>query len=197
MVTLEGKQLEGDFSTEAARDLIAKNAGKPALVWKPGMAQWAEASTIPELRPPAAPGSAPSAAQAAHAPGPSAKLAASIDKEELKQQVGVMRGLLDFRFQSFITTRMIPVVYAVAMILIALGALIYFFFVGGGSLISGIRFKSGALIFTGLLSMVLAPIVAILYVILIRMWFEMAIVFFRMKENLDELVKNTSSSKKT
>jgi hypothetical protein len=181
MVTLEGKQLEGDFNAEQVRDLMGKNRGKPILVWAQGMAQWADPSTIAELRPAAPP--TPSAA-----PPPAF---AAISRKDVKAQVGFLKGLLDFGFQSFITTRMIPVLYAVVMALIALGAVGYILIVGGGSIITGIRLESATLILTGLISMILVPIVAIIYLAFIRMWFEVVIVFFRMKENLDELVKGS------
>lgn len=191
MVTIEGKQLDGDFNADQARDLIAKNSGKPLLVWKPGMAQWADPSTIPELR--AAP--AATGTPAADAPSKPGKPSPVIDKDEVKKQVGLLKGLLDFRFQTFITTKMIPILYLIVMVLIVLLALGYFFVVGGGGIISGIRFKSGTLILTGLISMLLSPIVAIIYLAMIRMWFEVVLLFFRMKENLDELV--AASGKKS
>lgn len=187
MVMIEGKQLEGDFSSEQARDLIAKNSGKPVLVWKAGMAQWADPATLPELR--ATPAGA--AAAVSNLPKPSPV----IDKEEVKKQVGFLKGLFDFRFQNFISTSMIPVLYVIVMALIVIVSLGYFFVVGGGGIISGIRFKSGALILTGLVTMLLVPILAFIYIALVRIWFEVVIVFFRMKESLEELVQ--ASGKKT
>ena len=198
MIMLDGKQMEGDFSAEQARELIGKNAGKPILVWTQGMPQWADPGNIPELKPPspaAAPRPAP-APSAPAAPAPQPKPSPKIDTEKMKEQAGILKGLIDFRFQNFITTRMIPVLYVVAMILIGLVALGYFFVVGGGSVISGIRFKSGMLIFTGLAGMILVPIVAVLYLALVRMWFEVVITFFRMKENLEELVKGSGKKEK-
>ncbi len=84
---------------------------------------------------------------------------------------GFLGALFDFSFTTFITTKIIKVVYGVAIFLCGLGALA--FLIGGfsRSFLAGI----GALI--------LSPIIFILYVMLTRIWLELIIVIFRIAEH--------------
>jgi hypothetical protein len=182
MVTMDGKQLENDMSVPEVRTLINNNPGKQILVWTQGMAQWAEASTVPEFRKitPAKPAESPK-------PEPSVK----ISSEEIKEKAGLLKGLLDFRFEHFITTKIISILYIIVIILIALGGLFYFFVGGGMALWTGIQARSFFSIMIALGIMILTPIVMVLYLAAIRMWFEVVIIFFRIKEDLTKLVERS------
>ena len=96
--------------------------------------------------------------------------------------MGFFRALFDLSFREFITTKLIKVLYVVLLILIAIGFVVAFFsglitmFSRGGSL-------------SGLVLILLAPLGALLYIILARMWMELIIVIFRIAENTTELVR--------
>ncbi len=184
MVTMDGKQHENDMSVQEVRTLINNNPGKNILVWTQGMAQWMDASTVPEFRKitPAKPAESPK-------PEPSVK----ISSDEIKEKAGLLKGLLDFRFEHFITTKIISILYIIVIVMIALGGLFYFFVGGGMALWTGIQARSFFSILIALGIMILTPIVMVLYLAAIRMWFEVVIIFFRMKEDLTKLVERSES----
>jgi hypothetical protein len=104
------------------------------------------------------------------------------ERSKIVQTKGFFGALFDLSFSEFVTTKLIKVLYVLLLILIAIGFLIVFF---GG--IVGL-FRHGGFA-QGLLTIVLAPIGALLYVILARMWMELVIVLFRIAENTTELVR--------
>lgn len=86
---------------------------------------------------------------------------------------GLLASLFDFGFTSLITLKVIRFVYALLVILLSIGAI--FFFIGG--------------IATGraagiLSSLIVLPIVYLVYLILIRIWMEILIVVFRLGEDV-------------
>jgi len=184
MVTMDGKQLENDMSAQEVRTLINNNPGKHILVWTQGMTQWMDASTVPEFRKMAA---------AKPVEVPRQEPVARISSEEIKQKAGLLKGLLDFRFEHFITTKIISILYIVILVLIVLGGLFYFFVGGGTALWAGIRARSIISILMGIGIMVITPVIVLLYMAGIRMWFELVILFFRMKEDLEKLVARSES----
>lgn len=88
------------------------------------------------------------------------------------QEKGFFGRLFDLSFNEFITTSIIKVLYIIAIIGSAIGAL---FILGG---LFATKTFGGIL-----MGLVLAPIVFILYVILARVWLEVLIVLFRIAEN--------------
>ncbi len=193
MVTMDGKQLENEMSVQEVKTLINNNPGKQILVWTQGMAQWAEASTVPEFR-------KITPAKPAVVESPKAEPIIKTSSAELKEKAGLLKGLLDFRFEHFITTKIISILYIIVIVLIALGGLFYFFVGGGMALWTGIQARSFISILIALGIMILTPIIMVLYLAAIRMWFEVVIIFFRMKEDLTKLVERseikTETSKK-
>jgi hypothetical protein len=186
MVTMDGKQLENDMSVQEVKTLINNNPGKQILVWTQGMAQWAEASTIPEFR-------KMTPAKPAVSESSKAEPIVKTSSQELKEKAGLLKGLLDFRFEHFITTKIISILYIIVIVMIALGGLFYFFVGGGMALWAGIQARSFISILIALGIMILTPIVMVLYLAAIRMWFEVVIIFFRMKEDLTKLVERSET----
>ncbi|MCI0447759.1 DUF4282 domain-containing protein [bacterium] len=184
MVTMDGKQLENDMSVQEVRTLINNNPGKQILVWTQGLTQWMDASTVPEFR---------KMAPAKPVESPKAEPVIKTSSDELKEKAGLLKGLLDFRFEHFITTKIISILYIIVIVLIALGGLFYFFVGGGMALWAGIQARSFFSILIALGIMIMTPIVMILYLAAIRMWFEIVIIFFRMKEDLSKLVERSES----
>jgi hypothetical protein len=93
------------------------------------------------------------------------------------EQKGLFGGLFDLSFTEFVTTRVIKVLYVLAIVISAIGAL--------GLLIGGIA-KGGGMAF---LSIILAPIAFFLYILMARIWLEVIIVLFRIAENTGRLVE--------
>jgi hypothetical protein len=183
MITIDGKQQDGDYSVEETKDILKKNAGKHLLVWTVGMAQWADPAGIPEFR--KMPTKQVEATEKETRP--------KVSSEEIKEQAGVFKGLLDFRFQNLIATKIIPIVYVLTLLLILLGGLFYFFVFGGGTAVSGIRLRSAALILTGLAIMVATPLLMLLYIAFVRIWCESVLVFFRIKDDVGQIATRSSS----
>src|SRR5262245_13374343 len=124
-ISIDGQQ-EGDFSIEETKAKIQRNQGKRILVWSQGMAQWADPADLPQFKVVPAPVPAPAPIPApAPMPGPGPVFEqpmshTKIDKEEIKKQAGILKTLLDFRFENFITGKIIPVIYVILLIVIGL-----------------------------------------------------------------------------
>jgi len=89
---------------------------------------------------------------------------------------GFFAGIFDFSFSEFVTTKIVKVLYILALILIALGCLIFL----AQGLISG----SAAHM---LLALIVTPIIFFAYLIFTRIWLELIIVVFRIAENVQTL----------
>jgi hypothetical protein len=90
---------------------------------------------------------------------------------------GLLSSLFDLSFTTFITSKLIKVLYAMAIAFAAL--------VATALLVSG--FSQGALV--GLLMLVVAPVVFLATVIYARVLLEIMIVVFRMAEHLAEIAR--------
>ncbi len=97
-------------------------------------------------------------------------------------QKGFFQSLTDFSFSSFITKKLIGVLYGIEMVLVAIAVL--------GLIVMG--FKQG--IVTGLLLVILSPILLVLSVIAVRVYFEMIVIAFRIEENTSIMAKNMTGS---
>ena len=89
---------------------------------------------------------------------------------------GFLGSLFDVSFSSLITTKVIKVLYVLSMVLLGLGILAVIaggFSNGGGS---------------GVLALVIAPLVGLLYLIYVRVLLELVIAVFRIMETNVELV---------
>ncbi len=97
--------------------------------------------------------------------------------------MGFWRSLFDLRFESLVTPTMVTVLYAVAMIFVVLGFLAMLFS-GLTSIVSGIRFGAWGMAALGVVWILLSPILAILYLAMIRLFFEVVVVLFKIHEEL-------------
>ena len=113
--------------------------------------------------------------QAYAAAQPAAAYAIPVSADEAK---GFISALFDLSFTSFITTKLVKVLYIICIIGGALGAL--------GMIGSG--FIAGAT--SGLISVVIAPIVFLATVIFARVYMELVIVIFRGAEHLAEIARS-------
>jgi len=88
---------------------------------------------------------------------------------------GFFASLFDFSFDNFVFPKIIKFLYALAVVVVAIAYL--------GAIVYG--FKLGSM--EGLGAVVLGPIAALFYLIMIRVWMEVAIVLFRIYENTDKI----------
>ncbi len=95
----------------------------------------------------------------------------------MASQYGFLRSLFDFSFTEFITTRVIKVLYALAVVFCALAALVM--------IIGGFSRSPGA----GILSLILSPVVFLFYVLMVRVWLEVIIILFRIAEHTRTLAE--------
>jgi hypothetical protein len=91
---------------------------------------------------------------------------------------GFIGSLFDLSFSEFVTTRIIKLLFVLAIIGSGIGTLV---------LIIG-TFASHSVAF-GILSLVLSPLIFFIYVIVARVYLEIIIVIFRIAENTSRLVK--------
>jgi hypothetical protein len=92
---------------------------------------------------------------------------------------GFFEALMDTRFDRLITPSLIRFLYVVAIVLLALGAL--------AVIIAGFAESAG----TGVVLLILAPIGALLYLIVTRVWLELIVVAFKIREAAEEVAVNT------
>jgi len=191
-ISIDGMQ-EGDFSIDEVKGKIQRSQGKRILVWTQGMTQWADPAELPQFKAAPAPAPAPAPPSGpAPAPVPAFEhpmAAGRIDKDEIKKQAGILKALLDFKFESFASLKIIPVVYVILLAVIGLVVVGAILVSGFGGLITAIKISSFGLALTSLGTMILAPLLGILYLSLLRMSFELIKVIFRIKEDLTTIVE--------
>ena len=95
---------------------------------------------------------------------------------------GLIASLFDLSFTEFVTTRVIKVLYVLAILIAVIGAL--------GLLITGIAEGGG----TAFIAIILCPIAFFLYLLIARVWLEVIIVLFRIAENTGRLVEHAEKN---
>jgi uncharacterized membrane protein len=96
---------------------------------------------------------------------------------------GFFATLLDLSFTRFVSIELIKIIYVVALALV---------FVAGISVVV-YAFTFGLL--EGIGALILAPIIIILYILLIRVILEIVIVVFRIAESARVIAENTTQPK--
>ncbi len=95
---------------------------------------------------------------------------------------GFFKKLFDFSFKEFITPSIIKIIFWVAIIIIGLSVLI--------SIIQAFMGGFGG----GIITLIIAPIVGFLGVIIARVYMELVMVFFRMMGLLEAIAKEKGVS---
>jgi Domain of unknown function (DUF4282) len=93
---------------------------------------------------------------------------------------GFLGSIFDLSFAEFITIRIIKFLFILGIIFAAIGTLLL--------IVTGFSNGIGA----GILSLVLSPLIFLIYVLVARIWCEMIIVIFRIAENTGRLVDRGS-----
>lgn len=96
--------------------------------------------------------------------------------------LGFFASLFDFSFSSFITTKLVKVIYGLAM---AGNVLFALMMVAAGF---GRGFMSGVFVL-----LVMAPLVFVLFTALARLWLELVVVLFRMAEHARVTANSTQA----
>jgi hypothetical protein len=92
---------------------------------------------------------------------------------------GFFESLMDTRFDSLITPKLIRFLYVVSMIVLAVGVL----FLVVASFTNGVG--------SGIVALILAPLGALIYLIVIRLWLELIVVTFKIRDAADQVAENT------
>ena len=87
------------------------------------------------------------------------------------QSTGLLTGLFDFSFTTFVTLKYLKIIYALLLAAILLGGIVTFF---------GLASQGGSSI---LVALVVVPLGTLLYLVLARMYMETLTLFFRIGEN--------------
>jgi hypothetical protein len=96
----------------------------------------------------------------------------------MSEYKGFFGALFDLSFSEFVTTKLIKLIFMIAIACSALCALFI--------IIYGFGFGGGTIAF---LSLILAPVVFFVNVLLSRIWLELIIVVFRIAENTSEIAR--------
>ena len=96
-------------------------------------------------------------------------------------ELGFFKSLFDFKITSYISMRVIRVIYAIMVVLTIIAGVLLFiqgvFFDGFGY---GSTYK--------IIAAIGVPIATLLYLIILRLWFEFTANFYRIGENTAKLV---------
>lgn len=196
-VAVDGRQLDGEQDMGQVRQICSQYAGRQVMVWNESLGSWTDPKTLPSFRVSAAPVPAPAPApMPAPAPvrhpaapreaGPAAAAAAATGAamgSVMTEDAGALKGLIDIKFENLVAPKLIRLLYVALIVLCGLGAL-------GGilsglqTMVSGMRFGVFGLIATGIVMMVIGPVLAVFYLALMRVVFEGVHVLFQIREKL-------------
>jgi hypothetical protein len=189
-VSVNGAQAEGQRTTAEVRQMLAADRSANVLVWRDGMPSWSDARSLPELAPAPAPAPAVPQPTAAATPpayvSPAPAFPGGGSGIDLKQQAGFLKALFDFKFEAFVTPKMISALYLLSMILIGLGVLAMILSSGFG-IITAFRFGGIGGAIMPFFMLLLSPVFGVLYLAFARMFFEIVIVLFKIKDNTETM----------
>lgn len=100
-------------------------------------------------------------------------------------QLGILASLLDFSFTSFLTTKLIKILYALGFGLAALASV--------GSILGAFSDSFGA----GLGSLIFVPLFFLIFVMYLRVMLEVLAVLFRIAEDVREIASGSDSGRPT
>lgn len=93
----------------------------------------------------------------------------------MSEEKGFFGSLFDFSFTSFVFPKVIKVVFAILVVFAAIAAIAVLVMAFNNSTTTGIA------------ALVLSPFIFCLYVLLFRIWMEVAIVLFRILDNVQKI----------
>jgi hypothetical protein len=187
-VAQDGEQVPGTHTSDDVIAMLGGSPGSSFLVWRQGQEDWVTPTEVPELaerlaRPSSGPAPLPGPVPDTDAAAPGPAAAASV-----AQRMGFVRSLFDLGFENLVTPKMIAVLYVIAMIFVGLG-LIAMIVSGFTSLINGVRFGAWGMALFGVVWVVVSPLLALLYLALIRVFFEVVVILFKIREDLGAIAR--------
>lgn len=90
---------------------------------------------------------------------------------------GFFEALFDLSFTEFVTTKVIKLLFILAIIASAIGCIVL--------IVTGFSSRGAS----GIITLLLSPIIFILYVLIARIWLELVVVIFRIAENTGKMVE--------
>jgi len=90
-------------------------------------------------------------------------------------------AIFDFSFSRFAVVELVKVLYVIAIVLAVIAVII------------GIVSAFASSFWAGLFSIILAPVVFIVYIFIARVWLELLVVVFRIADHTREIAENTRS----
>jgi hypothetical protein len=91
---------------------------------------------------------------------------------------GFFTTLFDFSFSEFIVPKIVKILFGIGILAAAIGALAFIFWGFRGGVVGGI------------ITIILSPVVFIIYTILVRVYLEVVLVLFRIADNTSKMVQN-------
>ncbi len=96
----------------------------------------------------------------------------------MEEPKGFFTTLFDFSFSEFITTQIIKILYGIGILASAIGALLFIIWGFHGGFLAGI------------ITIILSPVIFIIYTIIVRVYLEVVMVLFRIADNISQIVKD-------
>jgi hypothetical protein len=93
------------------------------------------------------------------------------------EQKGFFESLFDLSFSSLITTRIIKVIYILGMVVVGIAVI--------GMIVAGFSESVGG----GIALLIFSPLIALLYIIFLRVWLELIMVMFKINDNVEIIAK--------
>lgn len=184
-IAQDGRQIDGTHDLREVADLVGSAPSSSFLVWKDGMNQWLAPQEVPEITALLAP-VAPPEVQVPATPSSTEQALprdGSFDLGAVRDRMNFWRSLFDLKFDRLVTPTMVTVLYAVAMVFVAL-AFLAMFFSGLTTIITGIRYSNWGMAFMGLVWTLLSPVLSVIYLAMVRLFFEVVVVLFKIHEQL-------------
>jgi hypothetical protein len=104
----------------------------------------------------------------------------SVQPQPPASPAGFFESLMDTRFDNLITPKLIRFLYVVSIVLLAIGALVV--------VVSAFAHSAGS----GIVALILAPLGALIYLIVVRLWLELIVVTFKIRDAAEQVADNTS-----
>lgn len=101
--------------------------------------------------------------------------------QEYETSGGFLTALFDLSFSRFVTSKLIPLLYVLSLILIGLG-LVVGVFSGFVKLLDGD-------FFTAIMAVAITPLMALIAVVVTRVYLELIVVLFKIAENTREMAQ--------
>lgn len=95
------------------------------------------------------------------------------------EAMGFFGTLFDFSFSEFLTPKIIKILYAIGLVLAAIGALVF--------IVAGFHRGAGA----GIIFLIISPVVFVLYALGVRIYLEILLVLFRIAGRVDEIASRS------